>query len=103
MANIENQDYYFTFGSSQELKDGTNLFHKYVRVSAQSYDQAREVFISCFMKVYAKIENAFAFQYDSNSWHGNADHVGGDKRRPVKENYKENAEYAHIKVSLEFS
>lgn len=62
------ENYYFTFGSNHNKTDGTPLKDYWVRVIADSYGEARDLFIEKFTSIYMDAKDKFAFQYDDKSF-----------------------------------
>lgn len=56
-------NYYFTFGQSHHTKEGTPMKDYYVRVQAESYSKARELFVELFSKKHMPTPATWAFQY----------------------------------------
>lgn len=64
-------NYYFTFGQNHWHRDGIPMSNYWVRVVAESYDKAREIFIQRFTSVYMQDPMKFAFQYEENKFKPN--------------------------------
>jgi len=58
------KNYYFTFGTDHNLIDGTRMHNSWVRVVAENYNLARQIFIEQFSSVYLCATDKWAFQYE---------------------------------------
>lgn len=79
-SKAENQlnmdNYYFTFGYNHTTKDGYPLEDHWVRVVADSYDTARELFITSFAIPYLLRPTAWSMQYEQYDFHPAYFHKG---------------------------
>jgi hypothetical protein len=62
------QNYYFTFGQSHWHRDGIPMKNYWVRVKAEGYYEARELFVSEFSSIYMQAPDKWAFQYESHKF-----------------------------------
>ena len=60
----EMKDYYFTFGQGHTNNEGLILRNYWVRVKADSYDKAREIFINEFSSKQLPRPMQWGFQYE---------------------------------------
>ncbi|MFD2961586.1 MULTISPECIES: hypothetical protein [Olivibacter] len=60
--------YYFTFRFGHLSKSNIPMRKYWVRVIAQDYNIARELFIERFTKVYMPRPDQFAFQYEESKF-----------------------------------
>ena len=62
------ENYYFTFGSNHRMTNGQALHNRWIRVVAESYNEARSIFVEKFTSVFMEAKDKFAFQYDEKSF-----------------------------------
>lgn len=62
------KNYYFTFGQAHVTKDGHPMQHNWVRVIAEDYNSAQDLFIQQFTKQRMEAPNKWAFQYEEEKF-----------------------------------
>lgn len=62
------KNYYFTFGQNHWNSEGYPMKNSWVRVVAENYEKARELFISQFTEIYMENPNKWAFQYEEKDF-----------------------------------
>lgn len=61
-------NYYFTFGQDHHTKDGYPMKDHWVRVVAQEYGRARQLFILEFSSQVMPVQDKWAFQYEESDF-----------------------------------
>ncbi len=61
-------NYYFTFGTGHVQLDGTEMHDYWIRVIADGYGKARDLFIEKFSSVYMEEIDKWAFQYEEDKF-----------------------------------
>lgn len=62
------KNYYFTFGQNHWTGEGYPMKNSWVRVVAESYGKARELFVDNFSNIHMEKPDKWAFQYEEKDF-----------------------------------